>query len=66
MADKIVFKEITLPERNPRFVGQAYSITVTEDVYKWVKETAKKTGLSRKEVAAKLFDFAIEHVEWEK
>ena len=66
MKDKIIFTEINPIEKNPKSVGQAYSNTVTEDVYKFVKETAKKTGLSKKEVAATLFDFAIQHVEWRK
>ena len=66
MEDKIILTEIDPVEKNPRFTGTAYSITVTEDVYKFVKEAAKKTGLSRKEIAATLFDFAIQHVEWRK
>ena len=43
--------------------GTELRVMVSEAAYKTVKDIAKETGLSTKDVATKMINFAAKHVE---
>ncbi len=65
MDERITFKEIKKPKQGDKPKRMA-TVNVSEESWKKIDDIAGKTLLPKWEVAERLVQFALKHIEWEE